>query len=40
VVAALRYLRRQIGQPLIVVWDRLNAHRAKLVQGVRELQVS
>ena len=29
----MRYFRRQIGQPLIVVWDRLNAHRAKLVQA-------
>jgi transposase len=33
VVTALRYFRRRIGQPLIVVWDRLNAHRAKLVQA-------
>jgi transposase len=33
VVIALRHVRRQIGQPLIVVWDRLNAHRAKLVQA-------
>lgn len=32
-VTALRYFRRQIGQPLTVVWDRLNAHRAKLVQA-------
>jgi transposase len=32
VVAALRYFRRRIGRPLIIVWDRLNAHRAKLVQ--------
>jgi transposase len=32
-VAALRHFRRQIGRPLIVVWDRLNAHRAKLVQA-------
>jgi transposase len=33
VVTALRYFRRRIGRPLIVVWDRLNAHRAKLVQA-------
>jgi transposase len=28
VVQALQHFRRQIGQPLLVVWDRLNAHRA------------
>jgi transposase len=33
VVTALRYFRRRIGQPLIVVWDRLHAQRAKLVQA-------
>ncbi|WP_187144498.1 transposase [Microvirga massiliensis] len=29
VIQALRYFRRQIGTPLLVVWDRLNAHRAR-----------
>jgi transposase len=29
VIAALRHFRRQIGSPLLVVWDRLNAHRAR-----------
>ena len=28
VIAALRYFRRRIGRPLLVVWDRLPAHRA------------
>ncbi len=28
VIEALRYFRRRVGCPLIVVWDRLNAHRA------------
>lgn len=32
VIIALRYLRRRIGRPLIVVWDRLSAHRAQPVQ--------
>lgn len=32
VLVALRYFRRRIGRPLIVVCDRLNAHRAKPVQ--------
>lgn len=32
VIIALRYLRRRIGCPLIVVCDRLAAHKAKLVQ--------
>src|SRR5436190_24158958 len=30
---ALRYFRRQIGRPLVVIWDRLSAHRAKPVQA-------
>ena len=30
VILALRYFRRKIGTPLLVVWDRLNAHRSKL----------
>jgi transposase len=29
VILALRYVRRQIGTPLLVVWDRLNAHRSR-----------
>lgn len=29
VIAALRYFRRKIGTPLLVVWDRLNAHRSQ-----------
>jgi hypothetical protein len=28
VIRALRHFRREIGRPLLVVWDRLNAHRA------------
>jgi transposase len=32
VIAALRYFRRQIGRPLLVIWDRLQAHRARPVQ--------
>jgi transposase len=28
VIRALQHFRRQIGRPLLVVWDRLNAHRA------------
>ena len=33
VITALRYFRRRIGRPVVIVWDRLNAHRAKLVQA-------
>jgi transposase len=29
VIQALRYVRCQIGTPLLVVWDRLNAHRSR-----------
>jgi transposase len=29
VILALRHFRRKIGAPLLVVWDRLNAHRAR-----------
>jgi transposase len=29
VILALRYFRRKVGTPLLVVWDRLNAHRAR-----------
>ena len=28
VIQALQHFRRQIGKPLLGVWDRLNAHRA------------
>ena len=30
VILALRYFRRQIGKPLLVIWDRLNAHRSRV----------
>jgi transposase len=29
IILALRYVRRKIGTPLLVVWDRLNAHRSR-----------
>jgi transposase len=29
VILALRSVRRKIGTPLLVVWDRLNAHRSR-----------
>ncbi|UVF18486.1 transposase [Microvirga terrae] len=29
-ISALRYFRRKIGTPLLVVWDRLNAHRSQV----------
>jgi transposase len=32
VIVALRYFRRRVGRPLLVVWDRLNAHRATPVR--------
>ena len=32
VVVALRYFRRRIGQPLVVLWDRSQAHRAAVVR--------
>lgn len=28
IIQALRHFRRKLGRPLLVVWDRLNAHRA------------
>lgn len=31
VVATLRYVRRRLGCPFVVVWDRLPAHRANVV---------
>ncbi len=33
VITALRYFRRRIGRPLVIVWDRLSAHQAKPVQA-------
>ena len=30
VILALRYFRRKVGTPLLVVWDRLNAHRSRM----------
>ena len=33
VILALRYFRRQIGTPLLVIWDRLNAHRSRATTG-------
>ncbi len=33
VIAALRYFRRRIGRPLLIVWDRLSAHKARAVQA-------
>ena len=29
VLASLPYFRRRIGRPLLLVWDRLNAHRSR-----------
>jgi transposase len=29
VIQALRFFRRKVGRPLLVVWDRLNAHRSR-----------
>jgi hypothetical protein len=29
VIIALRYFRARLGQPLVIVWDRLSAHRAR-----------
>ena len=31
IIVALRYFRRRIGRPLVVIWDRLSAHKAKEV---------
>ena len=33
VIVALRHFRRQVGCPLLVLWDRLQAHRAAPVQA-------
>jgi transposase len=32
VLATLRYVRRRLARPLLVVWDHLNAHRARVVR--------
>lgn len=32
VIATLRYFRRRFGPRLLIVWDRLNAHRARATQ--------
>lgn len=32
VLVALRYFRRRVGRPLLIIWDGLPAHRAKLVE--------
>ena len=34
VAEALRYFRRRVDRPLVVVWDRLNAHRAAPVRAL------
>ena len=31
VLTALSYFRRQLGRPLLLIWDRLNAHRSREV---------
>ena len=33
VLRMLRYLRRKEGRPLIIIWDRLQAHRAREVSN-------
>jgi transposase len=33
VLRALPYFRRRVGRPILLVWDRLNAHRAGVVQA-------
>ncbi len=32
-IAALRYVRRRIGRPLVLVWDQPSAHTAQPVQA-------
>lgn len=32
VILALRYFRARIGRPLVIVWDHLSAHRARVVR--------
>lgn len=32
VIATLHYFYRRFGRPLLMVWDRLNAHRSKALQ--------
>jgi transposase len=36
VVVGLQHLRRQVCGPIVIVWDRLNAHRAKVVKQYLE----
>jgi transposase len=36
VVITLRHFQRHIPGPLIIIWDRLNAHRAKVVKAYME----
>lgn len=31
VLGALPYFRRRLGRPLLIIWDRLNAHRSRAV---------
>ncbi|MCY1019153.1 transposase [Pyxidicoccus sp. MSG2] len=33
VIAALRYFRQRIGRPLVIIWDRLQAHRSKAIRA-------
>jgi hypothetical protein len=33
VIRALKHCRRRFGRPLLIVWDRLNAHRDRRVQA-------
>ena len=32
ILMALRHFQRHISRPMIIIWDRLNAHRAVIVQ--------
>jgi transposase len=34
VIQALRFFRQKVGTPLLVVWDRLNAHRSRATTAV------
>jgi len=36
VIAAMRYFRRRLGRPLVIIWDRLQAHRSKAVSAWHE----
>ena len=33
VLVALPYFRRRVGRPILLVWDHLNAHTARVVQA-------